>query len=133
MIVRQLLPHLILAEIIATQHRREFVMIPKITLAPQDTSLPFQLARKQFPVRLAYCLTINKAQGQYLPQGVFSHGQLYVALSRATSFHGTKVVAADGKHTQTSCTKKFFSGFQGVLPLLCKSRTYYGYSFFVQD
>lgn len=106
MIIRQLLPHLILAEIIATQHRGKLVMIPKITLAPQDISLPFQLARKQFPVRLAYCLTINNAQGQslectgvYLPQGVFSHGQLYVAFSRATSFQGTKVVTADGKHT----------------------------------
>ena len=37
-------------------------------------------------------MTVNKAQGQtipnvgiYLPEPVFSHGQLYVALSRATT------------------------------------------------
>jgi ATP-dependent exoDNAse (exonuclease V) alpha subunit len=45
----------------------------------------------QFPVRLAFTMTINKAQGQsvkwvglILWTPVFSHGQLYVALSRCT-------------------------------------------------
>ncbi|KAL7165196.1 hypothetical protein ACSBR2_040970 [Camellia fascicularis] len=44
-------------------------------------------------------MTINKAQGQtldtvgiYLPQPVFSHGQLYVALSRATTSTKVKVL-----------------------------------------
>ena len=44
-------------------------------------------------------MTINKAQGQtipnvgvYLPQDVFSHGRLYVALSRGVSMTTTKVL-----------------------------------------
>ena len=45
--------------------------------------------RTQFPLRLAYCTTINKSQGQEygkvlidLRKEVFAHGHLYVALSR---------------------------------------------------
>jgi ATP-dependent DNA helicase PIF1 len=45
-------------------------------------------------------MTINKAQGQtipnagvYLPEPVFSHGQLYVALSRATARSNIRILA----------------------------------------
>ena len=57
------------------------------------------LRRRQFPVRLAWAMTINKAQGQtlcqvglYLPKPVFSHGQLYVALSRVGSSSRLRIV-----------------------------------------
>jgi len=52
--------------------------------------LGVKFERVQFPLRLGFAMTINKSQGQTLGrvgiclnQGqVFSHGQLYVALSR---------------------------------------------------
>ncbi|CAG8766244.1 28540_t:CDS:2, partial [Gigaspora margarita] len=57
-------------------------------------------APRQFPIKLAFALTINKAQGQtvpklglYLPEPVFTHGQLYVALSRVRSRRDIKIVA----------------------------------------
>ena len=74
------------------------IYIPRIELAPQNPELPFVLSRRQFPVRLAFCMTINKAQGQtfqqlglILPESVFSHGQLYVALSRVGGFQKARV------------------------------------------
>jgi ATP-dependent DNA helicase PIF1 len=50
-------------------------------------------------------MMINKAQGQtipnvgiFLPDAVFSHGQLYVALSRATAKQHVKVLAYPADH-----------------------------------
>uniref|UniRef100_A0A8R1EQY9 ATP-dependent DNA helicase n=1 Tax=Caenorhabditis japonica TaxID=281687 RepID=A0A8R1EQY9_CAEJA len=65
--------------------------VPRITCY-EDKNLPFHLKRTQFPVKLAFAISINKAQGRsfgrvglYLPEDVFAHGQTYVALSRARS------------------------------------------------
>ena len=75
------------------------VFIPRITLEPSAQNLPLPLRRHQFPVRLAFSMTINKSQGQSvshvgldLTTPAFSHGQLYVALSRCTSATRIKVL-----------------------------------------
>jgi len=59
------------------------------TATSEASGLPFTLKRTQFPIIPAYCLSVHKAQGQSLLQlGIvfetdpFTHGQLYVALSR---------------------------------------------------
>jgi len=73
--------------------------IPKITLQPTTTNVPFKFSRQQFMVKLAFAMTINKAQGQFsqcvgvdLCTLMFSHSQLYIALSRTTSIQLLKVL-----------------------------------------
>lgn len=53
---------------------------------------------EQFPVRLAWAITIHKSQGQTfddvdidIGDGAFAHGQVYVALSRCTSLEGIRL------------------------------------------
>lgn len=53
---------------------------------------------KQMPLRLAYAVTIHKAQGLTLEKvyidfdrGMFAHGQAYVAFSRARSLEGLEI------------------------------------------
>ena len=108
LIIRNLQNKVIDAEIITGSHVGRRVFIPRITLSPSNNNLPFILKRRQFPIRVAFSMTINKSQGQtltqmgiYLPQPVFSHGQLYVALSRITSYHSIKVLINDNQ----DCTK----------------------------
>jgi len=74
--------------------------------------LPFQLIRHQFPIRLAFTMTINKAQGQtipymglYLPNPVFTHGQLYIALSRVQSKDNILVLVKDSQINENTYTK----------------------------
>ena len=56
---------------------------------------------KQVPLRLAYAVTIHKAQGLTLDKvfidfdrGMFAHGQAYVAFSRARSLEGLEISRA---------------------------------------
>jgi ATP-dependent DNA helicase PIF1 len=100
LVVRVVNKHINYAEIVNGTHAGDRVFIPRILISlSKDLSLPFKFKRKQFLVHLNFMVTINKAQGQtlpivgvYLPEPVFSHGQLYVALSRGVSRGSTWVL-----------------------------------------
>jgi len=103
LIAKELKPHVVVAEVLTGSASGQIVMIPRIKLAPSNNDLPFTLSRRQFPIVLAFAISINKSQGQtmdmvgiYLPQPVFSHGQLYVAFSRVKSRAGVRVHVIEG-------------------------------------
>jgi ATP-dependent DNA helicase PIF1 len=87
LVIRKLMANVIHATILKGKFKGEEVLIPRIPMIPTET--PFEFKRIQFPIRLAFAMTINKSQGQSLTicglnleNQCFSHGQLYVACSR---------------------------------------------------
>ncbi|CAN1750789.1 ATP-dependent DNA helicase PIF1 [Linum perenne] len=102
--------HTLRGLIIGGSFEGTIAIIPRIVLDKTDPNWPFTLKRRQYPVRLCYAMTINKSQGQtlehigiYLPNPVFSHGQLYVALSRARSVEGVHIsIQNDANIPETS-------------------------------
>ena len=95
------------------------------------TDMSFQFKRLRFPIRLAFAIMINKAQGQclelcglYLHTDCFSHGQLYVACSRQSLYlHGNWnyqeycVFTSIGKlNILETCIFIFFSPFKQTEP-----------------
>ena len=103
-------------KIISGRYAGNDVLIPRIKIAGDSTHLPYSWVRLQFPVKLAYCMSINKSQGQTLDRvavllgapvlddagqldGIedlqcFAHGQLYVALSRVGHPDAVRVYTA---------------------------------------
>ncbi|XP_076897852.1 uncharacterized protein LOC143551267 [Bidens hawaiensis] len=86
-------------------------LISRVSLTPSEKKLPFKLKRRQFPISVCFAMTINKIHGQslsrvglYLKDPAFSHGQLYVALSRVKSRDGIKLVILDKDSKLTNKT-----------------------------
>lgn len=112
-------PTVLKVKILSGAHRDSVHFIPRVTLDTKDVKeLPFNMHRRQFPVKLAYryvlifqisifslfffSMTINKAQGQtldkvglFLRSPVFTHGQLYVACSRVRSMDSLRIQLAE--------------------------------------
>ena len=64
LIIKNIFQHLLNVEILSGYHRGQRHYLPKMLFQPSDSWLPFVLKRLQFPIRLAFSMTINKCQGQ---------------------------------------------------------------------
>ena len=102
----------------ADQYTRENNSVPiqpvlaRIKVRPGKPSSP-ELQRLQFPITLAWACTVHKVQGLTLNEIVvsfdlnrqkhFNYGQIYVALSRATSLEGLHVIGQiENRHVRAN-------------------------------
>lgn len=100
MIVVGMSERVLQVRLIGGDHDGQLALILRISLIPTSTpNYTFKIRRRQFPVRLAFAITINRSQGQSVKYvgldlriPVFAHGQLYVALSRVTTKRNLKVL-----------------------------------------
>ncbi|XP_070002745.1 uncharacterized protein [Nicotiana sylvestris] len=117
LIITKLGNQVIEAKVLAGQMAGQKVFIPRMTLTPSDARIPFKFQRRQFPIIVSFAMTINKSQGQslshvglFLKKPVFTHGQLYVALSRVTSRKGLKILVCDDDGQITNEATNVISG-----------------------
>jgi len=105
MVVVSLSDYIVECKILTGISKGKLILLPKCYMTCRDSMLPVTLKRYQFPLRLAFAMTINKSQGLtfqrvglYLSSPVFTHSQLYVAFSRVGRSSDLKVFIEDGSN-----------------------------------
>ena len=76
----------------------KYFLLLSIVFQPEDPEIPFEMERRQFPIRPCFAMTSNKSQGQNLnvvglnvTKEFFTHGQTFTVCSRVTSSKGLKI------------------------------------------
>jgi ATP-dependent DNA helicase PIF1 len=98
---------LLKGRLLSSEFYRQFCLIPRVKLDTDADHFP-RFSRKQFPVKIYYAMTIYKSQSQLLKRvsvdfrrPCFTHGQLYVALSRVTNISRLNVLL---NNASNNCT-----------------------------
>ena len=97
-IITNLTKNLIEAEKVSGGKNKK-LLIPRIPMISESSLFPVPFKRVQFPVLGAYCLMINRAQGQTLLQGG-------LILEQSVIFHGHLYVEFGGCGDPLFCTRK---------------------------
>lgn len=106
LIVKSIMENKIVAEIGVGKRKGKTFNIYRVLTKKTFYRGNVDFIRRQFPIALAFSITINKAQGLefkrvgvYFPCRVFSHGQLYVAVTRVPDIkNDLKILINCGDH-----------------------------------
>lgn len=63
-IITKLGDHFVEVESLQGEYRGQRLFLPKLTMKAKSPILPKEINRLQFPIKVAYAMTINKSQGQ---------------------------------------------------------------------
>ena len=99
LIVKTIKQYVIEAKVLSGPQKGQTIFIPRINLKPDEEESPFLFKRRQFPIKLAFNVTINKSQGQtvqncgvYIDTPLFNNGHLYTAMSRVCRRESLKIL-----------------------------------------
>ena len=98
-IITALSSNLITAKKLGANDDEPLLLIPHVIHLTKNDEFPFIMKHVQFPVKLAYVMTFQRAQGQSLDKcrillnrSVWTHGQLCVAMSRCGAMSQVKIL-----------------------------------------
>ena len=104
MVVRGLYEKTIECEVMIGTSKGLRVFVPRIPMVDTSGEFPWVMTRVQYPVRVCFAMSFHKGQGQslsrvglYINRPIFTHGMLYVGLSRGVDMDQVKVFLADSK------------------------------------
>ena len=98
-------------------HTGRVVCLPRCSchVSRENSGLPFEFSRVQFPLIPAYCVSVHKSQGQSLTkigvvvdQDSFAHGQVYTALSRTSGWERIWVMLPLGDEDISNMVHRHF-------------------------
>ncbi|CDF37673.1 unnamed protein product [Chondrus crispus] len=107
-VIENMTNNLLFLRVTTGSHQGNRLCLLRMPCGPGDDNFPIPgFTRTQFPIRTCFALTTNKAQGQSfggrigldLRDHCFSHGQLYVALSRTTHPGNVTVLTRESNET----------------------------------
>lgn len=93
------------------------IVLPRCSchVSRENSGLPFDFTRVQFPLIPGYCVSVHKSQGQNLDrigliidQDAFAHGQVYTALSRTSGWPHIHVLMPNNDSLITNVVYKHY-------------------------